>query len=139
MWTKSFSIITKEATKEQMWNLFTDVNNWHIWNDEIQYAKLDGKFESGNSYIIQPRKGPEIKVELLETIEKKRCLERGKFPLAEMYYDHLLEETENGLKITNTISVKGLLGPLWVQLIVKKIASSMPVHVQQQIKVASKL
>src|SRR5664279_2338988 len=101
MWTKSHSIVTKEATKEQMWNLFTDVNNWHIWNHEIEFAKLEGKFETGNHYIIKPRNGRAVIVELLEIIEKKRCLELGKFPLAKMYYDHLLEETGNGLKIVS--------------------------------------
>ena len=56
-----------------------------------------------------------------------------------MYYDHLLEETENGLKIVSTITVKGMLSFLWVQLVVKNIAATMPAHVEEQIKVASKL
>jgi hypothetical protein len=139
MWRKSHSIVTKDATKEQMWNLFIDINNWHVWNDEIEFAKLEGKFEKGNHYVIQPKNGQIVKVELLEVIEKKRCLELGRFPLAKMYYDHLLEETDNGLKIVSTITVRGLLGSLWVQLVVKKIAATMPAHIQQQIIVASKL
>jgi len=139
MWIKSHSVVTKEATKEQMWNLFTDVNNWHIWNNEIEFAKLEGKFEKGNHYVIKPRNGATVKVELLEVIEKKRCLELGKFPLAKMYYDHLLEETDNGLKIISTITVKGVLSFLWVQLVVKNIAATMPAHVEEQIKIASKL
>jgi len=122
-----------------MWNLFTDVNNWHTWNNEIEYAKLEGKFENGNHYLIQPKKGPAVKVELLDVVKNKRCLEMGRFPLAEMYYDHLLEETETGLKITSTITVKGLLSFLWVQLVVKKIAATMASHVHDQIKIASSL
>ena len=139
MWTKSHSIITKAATKEQMWQLFTDVNNWHVWNNEVEYAKLEGKFEAGNHYLIKPKNGQVVKVQLLEVVEYKHCLEFGAFPLAKMYYDHILEETTNGLKITSTITMKGLLSFLWVQLVVKKIAASMPNHVQQQIDVASKL
>ena len=139
MWTKTHSIVTKEATKEQMWNLFTDINNWHVWNNEIEFAKLEGKFEAGNHYLIQPKNGRIVKVKLLEVIENKHCLEFGEFPLAKMYYDHILEETPKGLEITSTITMKGLLSFLWVQLVVKKIAASMPEHVQEQIKVASKL
>ena len=139
MWTKSFSITTKEVTKEQIWKLFTDVNNWHVWNEQIEFAKLDGKFEAGNFYQIKPKNGQTVRVNLLEVIENKHCLETGNFPLAKMYYDHLIEETKNGLKITNTITVKGLLSFLWVQLVVKKIAAEMSTHVQQQIKVASQL
>jgi hypothetical protein len=139
MWTKSHSIVTKEATKEQLWKLFTDINNWHVWNDEIEFAKLEGKFEAGNHYLIQPKNGRTVKVNLLEVVENKHCLESGDFPLAKMYYDHLLEETDDGLRITSRISMKGLLSPLWVQMVVKNIAAQVDSHVKQQIKVASKL
>ncbi len=139
MWTKSHSIVTKEATKEQMWRLFSDINNWHVWNNEIELAKLEGKFEAGNHYVIQQKNGRTVKVKLLEVVENEHCLELGEFPLAKMYYDHILEETENGLKITGTITMTGLLSFLWVQLVVKKIAASMPQHVQEQITIASKL
>jgi hypothetical protein len=75
MWTKSHSIVTNEATKEQMWKLFTDINNWHVWNNEIEFAKLEGKFEAGNYYLIQPKNGRIVKVKLLEVVENKHCLE----------------------------------------------------------------
>jgi len=139
MWTKTYSITTNEVTKEQIWKLFTNVNNWQEWNEQIEFAKLEGKFESGNHYQIKPKNGRVVTVNLLEVEEYKHCLESGNFPLAKMYYDHLIEETPEGLKITNTITTKGLLSFLWVQLIVKKIAVEMPTHVQQQIKVASNL
>lgn len=139
MWTKSHSIVTKEATREQMWRLFSDINNWHVWNNEIEFAKLEGKFEAGNHYVIQQKNGRTVKVKLLEVVENEHCLELGEFPLAKMYYDHILEETEKGLKITGTITMTGLLSFLWVQLVVKKIAASMPQHVQEQITIASKL
>lgn len=38
MWTRSHSIVTKEVTKEQMWKLFSDVNNWHTWDEGIEFA-----------------------------------------------------------------------------------------------------
>jgi hypothetical protein len=139
MWAKTHSIVTTEVTKEQLWSLFTDINNWHVWNNEIEFAKIEGKFETGNYYLIQPKNGRLVKVQLLEVVENKQCLELGKFPLANMYYHHILEETPSGLKITSTIAMKGLLSLLWVQLVVRKIANTMAAHVQKQIKVASKL
>jgi hypothetical protein len=56
-----------------------------------------------------------------------------------MYDEHIFEETEDGLKITNIITVKGLLSFLWVKLVAKKIVDSLPLDVQEQIKAASKL
>ena len=139
MWTRSYSIVTKEVTKEQMWKLFADVNNWHTWDKGIEFAKIDGKFEKGNHFLLRPKGGPNVKVELLETIENNRFLDVTKFPLAQMYDNHLFEETSNGLKITNTITMKGLLGFLWVKIVAQKIADALPTDMQEQIEAASKL
>ena len=139
MWTKSHSIVTKVVTKEQIWKLFADVNNWHTWDNEIEFAKLEGKFEKGNHFLLRPKGGPNVKVELLETIENYKFLYVTKFPLAKMYDEHLFEETENGLKITNTISMKGLLSFVWVKMVAQKIADALPADMQKQIKAALKL
>jgi hypothetical protein len=139
MWSKSHSVVTKAVTKEQMWNLFVDVNNWHTWDTGIEYAKLVGNFEKGNHFLLRPKGGPNVKVELLEVTENKRFLDVTNFPLAKMYDEHLFEETSDGLKITNIITVKGLLGFLWVKLVAKKIVDALPIDVQEQIKAASKL
>jgi hypothetical protein len=139
MWTKSHSIVTKEVTKEQMWKLFADVNNWHTWDEGIEFAKMDGKFEKGNFFTLRPKGGPNVKVELLETVENKSFLDVTKFPLAKMFDNHTFEETPQGLKITNTISVTGVLGFLWRKIVAQKIVDSLPNDMQTQIKSASKL
>ena len=139
MWTKSHSIVTKEVTKEQMWKLFANVNNWHTWDQGIEFAKLDGKFEKGNFFTLRPKGGPNVKVELLETIENKMFLDVTKFPLAKMYDQHTFEETSQGLKITNTITVKGILGILWRKIVAQKIVDALPVDMHNQIKTAQNL
>ncbi|MBK8516853.1 MAG: SRPBCC family protein [Saprospiraceae bacterium] len=139
MWTKSHSIQTNEVTKEQMWKLFADVNNWHNWDSGIEFAKLEGKFEKGNYFTLRPKGGPNVKVELVETNENHSFLDVTKFPLAKMYDSHTFEETKEGLKITNTISMKGILGFLWVKIVAQKIADTLQTDMQIQIKAASKL
>ncbi|KFF07617.1 SRPBCC family protein [Chryseobacterium luteum] len=139
MWTKSHSIVTKEVTKEQMWKLFIDVNNWHTWDEGIEFAKMEGKFEKGNFFTLRPKGGPNVKVELLETVENKSFLDVTKFPLAKMFDNHTFEETPQGLKITNTISVTGILGFLWRKIVAQKIVDTLPHDMQMQIKAASKL
>ncbi|MBK8634002.1 MAG: SRPBCC family protein [Saprospiraceae bacterium] len=139
MWTKSHSIVTEEVTKEQMWKLFADVNNWHTWDEGIEFAKMEGKFEKGNFFTLRPKGGPNVKVKLLETVENKSFLDVTKFPLAKMFDNHTFEETPQGLKITNTISVTGVLGFLWRKIVAQKIVDSLPNDMQTQIKAASKL
>lgn len=137
MWSKTYSTVTTEVTKEQMWKLFQDVNNWHSWDDGIEFAKMEGKFEKGNTFTLRPKGGPNVKIMLLETIENQMFLDFTKFPLAKMYGEHQLEETPNGLKITNTITVKGILGFLWRKIVAQKIVEDFPKDIQAQIKAAS--
>jgi len=139
MWKKSHSVVTKAVTAEQLWKLFTDVNTWHIHDTGIEYAKLEGKFEKGNHFILKPKGGPKVKVHLTEVIKNKKYTDVTKFPLAKMIDEHLLEETPNGLKLTNILYVKGILSFLWVKLVAKKIAENMPSDMEQQIKRAQTL
>ena len=138
MWTKSHTLETKEATKEQLWKLFADVNNWHIWDEGIESAKMEGKFEKGNHFLLKPKNGPKVKIELSETIENKKFVDFTKFPLAKMYGEHTFEETPNGLRITTTMRVEGLLAFLWIKLVAQDIVNSLPTEMIAQIKAASK-
>lgn len=139
MWTRTHSIVTDKVTKEQIWKLFADVNNWHTWDEGIEFAKLEGRFEKGNCIKLRPKGGPDVKVELLETVENKMFLDVTKFPLAKMYDRHEFEETRKGLKIINTVTVKGILGFLWVKLVDRNLADALPTDMQKQVDTASQL
>lgn len=139
MWTKSHSITTKDSTAEQLWKLFSNVNQWHIWDTGIEYAKMDGTFEKGSRFILKPKGGPKVKIELIEATPNRSFTDFTKFPLAKMYGTHLFEETSEGLKMTTTMKVEGLLSFLWVKLVAQGIVDALPVEMEAQIKYASKL
>ena len=139
MWTKSHSIVTKAVTKEQLWSLLSDVNNWHIWDEGIDFAKMEGAFEKGNHFMFQPKGGPKLKIGIVEAIENKNFTDFTQFPLAKMYGEHTFEETQNGLKITTTMKVKGILAFLWIKIVAQKIVDGLPNDMQEQIKAASLL
>jgi hypothetical protein len=61
-----------------------------------------------------------------------------RFPLAKMYGEHIFEETAEGLKITITMSVKGILSFLWVKLVAQKIVDDLPIDMLAQVKAAAK-
>ncbi len=139
MWSKSHSIVTKEVTKEQMWKLLSGVNNWASWDSSVAFAALEGKFEKGNHFMFQPKGGPKLKIGIVEAIENKNFTDLTTFPLAKMYGEHILEETAEGLRITTTMKVEGVLGFLWRKIVAQKIADALPEDVLQQIKTAKEL
>ena len=139
MWSRSHSIVTHEVTKEQMWKLFADVNHWHTWDAGVEYAQLEGKFEQGNHFMFQPKGGPKLKIGIVEATENKSFTDYTKFPLAKMYGEHTFEETPNGLKLTTTMTVKGILSFLWVKIVAQKIVDTLQEDMLQQIKTAKNL
>jgi Activator of Hsp90 ATPase homolog 1-like protein len=139
MWTKSYSIVTKAVTKEQMWQLFADVNNWKSWDNSIEFAQIEGKFEKGNHFMFQPKGGPKLKIAIVESIENEKFIDCTTFPLAKMYGEHTFEDTPNGLKLTTTMTVKGVLSFLWAKIVAQKIINALPSDIQAQIIAASKL
>src|SRR5579859_728907 len=139
MWTRSHAIVTKEVTKEQLWKLFANVNEWHTWDEGVEYAKLEGEFEKGNHFLLKPKGGPKVKIELVETVQNRKFTDLTRFPLAKMYGEHVFEDTSEGLKITTTMKVEGLLGFLWRKVVAQGIVNSLPSEMANQVKVAGKL
>jgi len=139
MWTQSHTIVTKKATREQLWKLFANVNQWSTWDEGVEYAKMDGRFEKGNFFVLKPKGGPKVKIQLIEAIENKGFTDLTRFPLAKMYGEHIFEDTTEGVKITTTMKVEGPLGFLWRKLVAQNIANALPAEMEQQVNHASKL
>ena len=139
MWSKSYSLVTREVTAEQMWKLFSNVNQWTSWDKSVEFASLEGKFETGNFFMFQPKGGPKLKIAIHEAIENKKFVDCTSFPLAKMYGEHIFEETSDGLRITTTMKVGGLLGFVWRNMVAKKIVATLPEDMLVQIKTAATL
>ncbi len=139
MWTKSFSMTTTKVTAKQMWQLLADVNNWHTWDEGIEYAQMTGAFEQGNHFILKPKGGPRVKIRLIETVKNRKFTDLTQFPLAKMYGEHTFEETAQGLKITTTMKVEGILGFLWRKIVAEGIAHALPQETERQIALAAAL
>lgn len=139
MWLKTYSVTTDEVTREQMWKLFTNVNSWHIWDSGVENAQLNGQFEQGNHILLKPKSGPKIKIVLSKVVEKQLFITASSFPLGKIYHQHLFEETSDGLRISYTITVKGVLSFLWVKLIAQNLFNSISKDVVKQINIAKTL
>ena len=139
MWIKSHSITIKKVAKEQIWRMFANVDNWATWDEGVDFAELHGTFKKGNFFTFKPKGGPKLKIELMEATENKSFTDFTRFPLAKMYGKHTFEETPDGLKITTTMSVEGILSFLWIKLVAKDIVDALPADMEKQIETTARL
>jgi hypothetical protein len=124
MWIKSYSKVYQNIKKEDVWQIWADVDHYTRWHDDLDYCQLYGRFVVGNYFMLKPKGAPAVKVAIIELIENKKFVDCTQFFGAKMFDIHELVETPDGLQIKNTIQVTGLLSFLWVQLVAKKVAVS---------------
>ena len=126
MWVRSYSKVYQGVTKQEAWNAFSDVNHWADWHSDLDYCKMEGAFVVGNFFKLKPRGGPEFKVTLTEVVEGKKFTDCTRFFGAKMFDSHEFEETSEGLRLTHTLKVTGILQWLWIKLVAKNVADSAP-------------
>ncbi|MBX9831156.1 hypothetical protein K2X40_04330 [Candidatus Babeliales bacterium] len=137
MWKQSCSKLYQNVKKEEVWCLWTDVNNWSSWHDDLDYCKMTGPFVVGNYFMLKPKGASAVKIELTEVNEGTSFTDCTTFFGAKMYDTHTLEETPDGLLLTNTVVVTGPLRWLWVKLVAQKVANGGEAHMDMLAHLAS--
>ncbi len=136
MWTRTHQKLYEGIRKEDIWRLWTDVNNWPQWHGDLDYCKMEGPFEVGNYFMLKPKGVPAVKIELVEIVPGHQFTDCTKFFGAKMYDTHSLEETPNGLLLTNTMVVIGPLKWLWIKLVAQNVADTVPDEMEALVKLA---
>lgn len=126
MWIKTHTKLYQGVKKEDIWQIWTDVNNWATWHGDLDYCKMEGSFTVGNHFMLKPKGAPAVKIKLIEINEGQQFTDCTKFFGAKMYDTHAMEETPEGLRLTNTLIVKGFLKYLWIKLVAQHVADTVP-------------
>lgn len=125
MWYKEVTVKTN-ATREQVWNLWIDVENWNKWDNDVEFSKLNGKFKKGTYGVLKTHKSPKAKFQLISVTELKEFTTRSLLPLTQMEFSHKMQEKDGVLYITHGVRISGLLTFLFSRLIGKKIIKELP-------------
>ena len=125
MWTKTYSTTVKNMKPGKIWQVWADVNQWHTWQNDIEYAKLTGKFETGTTFEFKPKGGPKIDIQLTRVEPDAVFVDVTRFPLAKMYDAHELIPHGEDLEIRTTVSIRGPLSFVWKRLVAENVANGM--------------
>ncbi len=139
MWTKTYSKVFQGINREDIWRVWTDVNSWPKWQNDLDDCKMEGSFSVGNHFLLKPKGVKAVKIVLTKIEEGRGFTDCTKFPLAKMYDNHEMEETPQGLKLTHTLVVTGPLQWLWVKLVAKNVADTVPAQVEALVNFARSL
>jgi len=117
--------VVENISKEEIFGKWADINNWHTFNDDIDYAKLDGEFKEGNFFTLGLKSGQKVKIQLLKIEKNKSFTDLTKFPLAKMYGIHEVTEKNGKIEIKASIKIEGILSFLWKKIVAQKVADKL--------------
>ena len=126
MWSSTYDTRVAGLSSERLWDVWTDVDRWSSWQDDVEYARLEGRFEKGTSIRFKPKGGPKVRLELAEVEPRSSFTDVTRFPLARMVDRHELIDADGELEIRNTLTMDGPLAYLWRKLVGEGVAKSLP-------------
>ncbi|HZW26732.1 MAG TPA: SRPBCC domain-containing protein [Gallionella sp.] len=125
MWSKTYSKKVKGLKAEQVWKVWTDVNQWHTWQSDIEYARLEGEFRVGNTFLLKPEGGPRVNIEIIIVEPNRQFTDLTRFPGAKMYGSHEFVIHGDELEIKTTMSIEGPLSFVWRKIVAEDVANGM--------------
>ncbi len=125
MWSKTYSKKVYGLKSEHVWKVWTDLNQWHTWQSDIEYAKLEGEFKVGNTFLLKPRGGPRVNIEIIKVEPNRQFTDLTRFPGARMYGSHEFVIHGDELEIKTTMSIEGPLSFVWRKLVAENVANGM--------------
>jgi hypothetical protein len=136
MFTSEYLMKTK-ASPKKIWQLWADVENWHEWDNSVEFSNIDGKFENGARRVLKTAGGPKSKFCLENVVVEKSFTSRTKLPLCTMDFVHELVN-DDGLKIKHCIKIYGPLTFVFQNIIGKNAAKNLPTAVKKLVDLAEK-
>lgn len=138
MWSRTYSKRVSGVNAEDVWRVWTDVNQWNTWQSHIEYAQLNGDFKVGNTFKLKPKGSPAVTLEIIKLEPGRQFTDLTRFPGARMFGSHEFISHGDELEIRTTMSIEGFLSFLWKKIVAENVANGMPEQTEALIERARK-
>lgn len=132
-WNYTYSKRVPNVDPSAVWKVWTDVDQWKTWQDDIESIKLMGPFKVGTKIAFKPKGGPTFHLDIVEVQDGKIFTDITHFLFAKMHDRHELIVHENEVEIKTTLSVDGPLSFFWRKLVIENIAKGIEVQTENLI------
>ncbi|HKT84040.1 MAG TPA: SRPBCC family protein [Solirubrobacterales bacterium] len=121
------STLAAEVSAIAVWErAYASAEAWPKWNAELKHATLDGPLALGAKARIVFRSGLRLRFTVVEFESGHLFTDESRLPGARMGHRHLVEPTDRGSRLTNTIYIEGPLAPLWRRVLGPAATRTLP-------------
>jgi hypothetical protein len=125
------------ASPEAVWERYIDVEHWSQWSKKgVDRSSIDGDFKVGTKGKSKAPGFPEGKFELIVVEPQQRFVSKAKLPGATLIFEHMVEPTDGGSRITHRATLDGPLTFIWSPVVGRMIKRGMPEGVERLAELA---
>lgn len=105
-------VFHSSAAREAVWDVYTDVDLWPRWSDDIAWATLDGPYAAGARGRMKFRGLPASSWRVVAAEHPVSFVSEVDFKVARLVFDHELRSHPEGTVVWERVRFRGPLGPL---------------------------
>lgn len=128
--------IKADTSKEKIWQIWSDVENWNKWDKDVEWSKIENDFSTGKKGILKPAGGPKSKFIFTEVTINKSFTTQSSLPLTKVNFIHTMEEKNGELFLTHSVVFSGFLSFIFAKLIGEKLSKGLPSAMKNLIELA---
>lgn len=133
------STVSVKASKEAVWRMWTNVQNWPLYDTSLESVEFDGEVAPGKRGVMIGKNGMRIPFEIVEFKEGEQMVVQVDKLGAKMQGSHRVESTEEGTKIVFEASLRGFMAWWYRSQFVRGIGGHARALAENMAKVAAKI
>ena len=123
---------TGKTTVQKLWDYYSDVNKWHLWDKGIKSVDLFGVFDINTDGVMNMLDGSALPFSITECTPNKSFTTQSKLGNIVVTFGHELKEHGDTVTSTHTVTIDGG-NDMQMEGMGKAIVASIPECMQRLI------
>ncbi len=121
------------AKPEDVWAVWSKVDEWPQWDEGISAAKPNGKFEVGHTFMLTPKGAPNaLEVKFVDVVPNERFVDETVLPFGKIRSSHFVKKEGDKTRVTHVIEAE--VAPEQADFFEKAIWAGMEDGVAQSVR-----
>ncbi len=93
------------ATSSQVWEYYEKIENWKVWEIDLEHISLEGAFITGTKGSMTLKGMPSMAITLTSVVKNKEFVDVTETPVGTVTFSHYIQELSEGVIIRHSVKM----------------------------------